>query len=200
MNRSIVVVLFAAVIAGCGGTPQRPSMSTLLGKPTEYAREGRHTTRSFSLDLPSGWLRRPLSDDAVAASLDGFLLQTIGAERRDPAKAFPRTKRAARADALSTELAEQEIAELKAAGPQLAALELLENEPASLGGEEGFRIVLRHRTSRGLVLQRIVQAAATKSGYYRVEYVAPALYYYARTLPDFERSVESFAFVPVPSK
>lgn len=194
MNRRQWLLAATSLLAGCGASTQRPSLSTLVGKPTLAPVDGRYVADHFTVALPAGWLRRPLSGSAVVASRDGFLLQSIVVERRAIDKAFPLSKKAARPDALSTELAEQEIAELKAGGSQLAALEVLENDPATLGGTEGFRLMYRHRTSRGLVVQHVVHGCATPNGYYRTEYLAPALHYFAPTLPDYESTVASLTF------
>lgn len=196
MNRSLCWVgLVTVLLAGCGAQPSRPSMATLFGKRVELQRDGRFTAKSFTIDLPAGWVRKPLGEDAVVASLDGVLLQMITAEQRNLDKAFPRTKKAARPEALSSELAELEIAEMKASGPQMAALEILENEPATLSGQEGFRLMFRFRTQRGLTIQRVVLGCVTKTGYYRLDYVAPALNYFTPSLPAFEKAAESFTLI-----
>ncbi|MFO1320507.1 MAG: hypothetical protein U1F52_12900 [Burkholderiales bacterium] len=194
-RRHRLVIACAALLAGCSGPAQKSTLSNLFGKPTPVPREGRHTAKSFSVELPAGWVRKTLNDDTVAASLDGFLLQSIVVEQRNLDKAFPKTRKIARTDALSTELAELEIAELKASGPQMAALEVMQNEPATLSGEEGYRLTFRHRTSRGLVIQHVVQGCVTRNGYFRLEYAAPALHYFAPTLPEFDKSAASFTLI-----
>jgi hypothetical protein len=44
---------------------------------------------------------------------------------------------------------------------------------------------------RGLEIHRVTYGVPDKSGYYRIEYVAPQLYYFDATFADFEKVVSS---------
>jgi len=183
--------------------------------------------KSYTVDLPVGWIRDFAQDfgcssafllldcrwtapvKTLLVSRDGFTLQTIGITHRPAAQAFPRTRKSVTAGASPSELAELQIAEMKAETQQMAALMVMgnepatldtqrmaaliviENEPATLDGRDGFRVRVSYHTARGLEIHRVTYGVPDKSGYYRIEYVAPKLYYFDATIADFEKVVSS---------
>ncbi len=93
---------------------------------------------------------------------------------------------------LPAELAELEIAEIKSQDQFTAALTVVENEPADIAGQEGFRIRLRYKNNRGLEIQRVVYAARRQVRVLPDELRAPTLYYFDTYYPDFQKAVASF--------
>lgn len=180
MRFGMTVVLVVA-LSGCVPPPARVDVARTEGQDKSYA-----------VDLPVGWIRHYLQNNSLVASRDGFDLQTIGVAHLPLDGAFPKTKRKATDGMLPSELAEMQIAELKTTAEQMAALDVTENEPASLDGRDGFRVRLRYRTPRGLEIHRVIYGVADKSGYYRLEYESPKLHYFDKTYGDFEKSVASF--------
>jgi len=148
--------------------------------------------KSYTLDLPVGWIRQFTQDGTLLVSKDGYALQTIGVIHRKLDNAFPKTRKSASDTMLPSELAELQIAEMKTETEQMAVLKVIENEPATLDGREGFRLRTTYFTRRGLEIHRVTYGLADKSGYYRIEYVSPKLYYFDRTFGDFENVITSF--------
>jgi hypothetical protein len=179
--RILIPMLLAGLLAACVPPPARVDV------PRTEA-----TDKSYTVDLPVGWIRHFAQDGTLLVSKDGFALQTIGVTRRKPDAAFPKTKKSASESLLPSELAELQIAEMKTETEQMAALKVLENEPAIVSGKEAFRVRTTYLTQRGLEIQRVTYGVADKSGYYRIEYVSPKLHYFDRTYPDFEKSLASF--------
>ena len=176
-----VALLVLSLLTGCVPQPAR------VDTPQTQAMD-----KSYAIDLPLGWIRQFTETGELLASRDGFPLETILVERRPLKSAFPKTKKAASATSLPSELAELAVAELKATNEQLSALAVLENEPALVSGRDGFRLKVAYKNERGLEVQREVVGVADIERYYQLSYVAPKLYYFAKYQPEFAQSVESF--------
>ena len=178
--KNLFLTLLLAGTAGCVPPPARVNV------PLTEAPD-----KSYTVDLPVGWIRHFAQDKTLLVSRDGFTLQTIGITHRPAAQAFPKTKKGAAEGALPSELAELQIAEMKTETQQMAALTVVENEPVTLDGRDGFRVRVSYHTARGLEIHRVTYGVPDKSGYYRIEYVAPKLYYFDATFADFEKVVSS---------
>lgn len=181
MNR-LILALIGILLAGCAPQPAR------VDTPRTEALD-----KTYSIDLPSAWIRQYTDERNILASRDGFLLEAIAVTRHPIKQAFPHTKKAATEAMLPSELAELEIAELKARDELAAALTVLENEPALLSGKEGFRLKVGYNNPRGLEINEIIYGVVDSAAIYRVAYRAPRLYYFERYYPDFQKTVESFA-------
>ncbi|HKQ23042.1 MAG TPA: hypothetical protein VJT81_01190 [Burkholderiales bacterium] len=179
MKKLFLALLFAGA-AGCVPPPARVDV------PLTEALD-----KAYTVDLPVGWIRHFAQDKTLLASRDGFTLQTIGITHLPAEQAFPKTKKSVTEGVLPSELAELQIAEMKAETQQMAALVVIENEPAVLDGRDGFRVRVSYHTARGLEVHRVTYGVPDKSGYYRIEYVAPKLYYFDATFADFEKVVSS---------
>ena len=143
MMPRLSVALLVVLLSGCMPPPAR------VDQPRTEAAD-----KSYSLELPVGWIRQYSQTGALLASRDGFLLETILVERRALDRAFAKTKKAASATSLPSELSELAIAELKATDEQLEALAVLENEPALVSGREGYRLRVAYKTQRGIEMLR----------------------------------------------
>jgi len=180
MKKSLLLVL-VLFLTGCVSPPMR------VDTPRVEASD-----KSYALDLPIGWIRQFTEEKNLMASRDGFPLQMIAVVKRPVKLAFPKTKKAAGENMLPSELAELEIAELKARDEQTQALIVLENEPAIIAGREGFRLKVSYRTERGLEIHEVVYGMTDKGSMYRLDYRAPKLYYFDRYSGEFENAVKSF--------
>jgi hypothetical protein len=148
--------------------------------------------KSYSVDLPVGWIKQVTMTRQLLVSRDGPLLEYILITKSSPKEAFPRTKKAASDSMLPAELAELEVAEIKGEDQFTAALSVVENEPAEIAGQEGFRVRVRYKNTRGLEIQRVIYGFADKSAYYQITFGAPTLYYFDAYFPDFQKVVASF--------
>jgi hypothetical protein len=188
VNRSpacaVIATLASCVLAGCIPPPAR------VDTPRTEALD-----KSYSIELPTGWVRQYTDERNLVASRDGFTVEAIAVVRRPLAKAFPRTKKAAAESMLPSELAELEIAELKARDELTSALRVLDNEPAQVSGREGFRLKVSYNTVRGLEIYELVYGVLDGAAMYRIVYRAPRLYYFQRYYADFVKTVESFTLL-----
>jgi hypothetical protein len=175
------MVALCMALAGCVPAPAR------VNTPRTEAPD-----KSYTVDLPTGWIKQYTMENNLIASRDGYLLETLAVVRRPLKQAFERTKKDAADTMLPSELAELEIAEIKARDELSEALTVLENEPALVSGKEGFRVKVSYRNPRGLELHEEVYGVVDKSRLYLLVYRAPRLYYFPKYHPDFQRTVESF--------
>ncbi len=177
----MLLVLLAVTLTACVPQPARVDTPR-----TE------DSAKSYTVDLPVGWIKQWNQGGELTVSRDGPLLQTIMVSKAPLATAFPKTKKAATENALPAELAEMRIAELKATSDQLAALQVLENEPTIVGGRDGYRLKVAYKSQRGLRYERMIYGVVDKKGSYVLDYAAPSLLYFERDLPTFQKVVESF--------
>lgn len=181
MKQCVVVVVALWLLAGCVPPPAR------VDAPRVEAMD-----KAYALDLPVGWIRQYTPEKNLIASRDGIPLQAIAVVKRPLKTAFPKTKKEAREGMLASELAELEIAEMKARDEQSQALVVLENEPAVVSGRDGFRLKVSYRTTRGLEIHEVVYGCVDKTGMYRLDYRAPKLHYFDRYIADFDNAVRTF--------
>lgn len=175
----ITVLILSLTLAGC-------AVWQRVDTPRTEAPD-----KSYSVDLPQGWVRLMQAAEGLEVTRDGMALNRIRVNRVDLAKAFPTLKKAANPDMLPSELAELQIAEYKSAD-QETVISVKENAPAMVGGQPGYRLHLQYRNPRGLGMDRIVQGCATAKGYFTLSYEAPGLHYWSRDLPEFEKTAASF--------
>ena len=182
MTENALAAAVALLLAGCVQTPTR--VDTARSEAPD---------KSYTVDLPVGWIKQATVDNRkLLVSRDGFLLNAIEVSRQPLKEAFPKTKKAATDSMLPAELAELEIAEIKAEDQYTAALNVIENEPAEIDGHEGFRIRVSFKNARGLEIQRVAAGFADKAAYYRLAFQAPMLYYFGTYYPEFQKTLASF--------
>jgi hypothetical protein len=148
---------------------------------------------SFSVKMPAGWVQREISEGEtthLVASRDGPGLQAIHFWRRDNEKAFPAIEKAASPDMLPEELSEAFVASMRAEFNR-EGMEVIESQPATLGGAPGFRLLLEYRAGGGLRYRMLVYAASTPQGYYALIYDAALLHYFDRDLGAFQEILET---------
>ena len=179
--RYAAIVSTCAALAACIPGPARVDSARTQGPD-----------KAYSVDLPVGWIKQYTMENNLMASRDGFLLQSVAIVRRPLKDAFQRTKKDAADSMLPSELAELEIAEIKARDELTEALTVLENEPASVNGKEGFRVRVAYHNPRGLEIHEEVYGVVGQSRLYLLVYRAPRLYYFPKYYPDFQKTVESF--------
>jgi hypothetical protein len=180
MKRLLALLAIAALLGGCA------TYALTEAGPTAGP------DKSYSVQLPQNWVRLSSDEKRVIVTRDGFGLQRIMITRAEAKDAFPRIKKPADDKLLASELAELQIAELKAGGSQLANLAVLENVPAKIGGKIGFRLRIRFLNDDGLAFDQVWCGALDKGHYYLVSFHAPELYYFDKYLPDFDRTLASF--------
>jgi hypothetical protein len=161
----------------------------------------------FSVELPIGWVMDDFTG-GVAVTRDGFKIQHIVAKRTEFRYAFQEVLAAAGEDAagkdrrLGPEMGPEELAELKIADVKrnFENAEVLDNEPALIGGEPAYRLTFEFKDQRGLRLRLHTYGQVRPTGLVELSYMAPVLHYVDRDLPEFERMAETFRYVSAPKR
>lgn len=177
-----ILVLFAFLLVSCA-TP----------KWTQVGGEYRNTHLKFLVSLPQGWMRVD-DKNGLAATRQGFSLQTIIISRHDISKPPPHTKKKFLPGMLPQEVAEVALDQFHS-NPGYTNLEILENQPATIGGQSGFRAVFTHRSTEGLRKKEVFYGFLLNDQFYFLRYFAPQRYYFDRDLHTFESVVRSFRLV-----
>lgn len=151
-------------------------------------------SQGYAMSLPPGWLKISPGNGAVTLlSLDGEDLDLIRISRFDNDKAFSNIKKVASPKDLPADLAENFIASTKA-DLSVSNLSVLTNEPATLGGMNGFHLRYAFSSPDGVRYLTDIYAACTENGFYTVYYRAPVLHYFDEHLAEFQKTVASFQY------
>lgn len=153
----------------------------------------RSASGGYVIDLPGGWMR--INEDWLLATHDGTALQEIRVIRRDVAKPFRNTKKTLTKESTPQEAAEVILDDLRTS-PAYGGLEVLENGPATLSGQPGFRTAFGFKNGGGLAIRGVVYGAVVGEAFYMVVFYAPRRHYFERDLPIFEGAVRTFRLVP----
>jgi len=207
--KKILPLLLLFGVVGCAPTPYW----TL----TEDSNRVLKST-SFELTVPSGWARTTTADtweripiddkpqtillEQVTATRDGTGIHAITVTRRYPDTAFPTIKKKSTPTMLPLEAADLYVSELRKRSG-LERLKVVSNRPVQVNGKQGFELVMEFKNDNGLRIRIVSHGFVDKTGFYTINYRAPALYYYERDYADYARLVRSFrqskgAFDPPP--
>lgn len=180
----LISLAFLLALSGCASSTWTPVEEATFVAPKD----------SFSVDLPSGWINFARAKNVTVVTKDGLDLQSIRIIRDDHKKAFKAIEKDSSANMLPQEVAENLIAEVKASY-ELDNIDTLSNDPVTIDGQPGFRLLLEYKTDRGLRRKYLAYGFVNDKGLYTMIYTAPTLHYFDRDLKVFERVVESFKIV-----
>jgi hypothetical protein len=155
-----------------------------------------HPKSGYSIRYPTGWrwIKMPFGDETVAPR-DGVPIQAISVDFRKHKKAFRVLNQDSTPAMLPQELAEKIIAEATQAR-SLQNVEILSDEPTTLAGRPGFRVLFSYRTAvdaGSIRFREIVVGANSPQGIFIVSYRAPVLHYFEHDLATFEQALATFS-------
>lgn len=185
LTKATGIVATLAILSGCASVPQWQTVS----QPA-YANAG----QDYTVNLPTGWIQIANKDGTrLELSRNGVPLNLIVILRTTGAEAFPDTKKSAclSSNMLPSDLAADFIAEAKAV-QRTATFTVLKNEPAVLGGSEGFHISMELSTQEDVRYHMEAYGACSDGKFYALFYRAPEIYYFNKDLPAFNSVVASF--------
>jgi len=151
----------------------------------------RMDAQGYEVSLPAGWRRATLVQDALLLTRDGVSLQYIRIGLVAVGDELTHTKKKFAKGMLPQDVGGVELDEVRS-DQAVRNFELLENVPFQVAGFPGFKLVYTFKTENGLRLRRIHYGALLRDWVYRVQYQAPARYYFEKDLATFERVRESF--------
>jgi hypothetical protein len=179
LRRTLLIGLMLASLAACTTWTRVDSSNRVETRTSDY-----------SVELPLGWVKFSDSSSSTFITRDGPALNAIVISRQPHDVKLPRTKRTTSADMLPHELAELALAEWKS-NDATANLEVISNTPASLGGQPAVRLHIRYKNERGLPIERVMIGMVDAKGRLTLQYEAPGIVYFQRSLPDFDAMAAS---------
>lgn len=185
LTRTIRTALAAAallVAAGCVTLPWVPA------EPAYTARRG-----DYSLELPPGWMRFNMDpDDDLILTRDGLPLQTILVERVKTDADLSNTKKKLAKGMMPLEAAEVVLDNI-ASDRRFASFEVLDNRPATVAGQPGFRATFLQKTrDDSLRVKTLYYGFLKGEVLYGFRYTAPARHYFDKDVGAFEKLLRSF--------
>ncbi|WP_310447212.1 hypothetical protein [Thiobacillus sp.] len=179
LHRILLAGLLLASLAACTPWARVDSASRVETRSSDY-----------TVELPLGWVKATDSSNGTFITRDGPALNAIVLYRKPHDAKLPRTKRTTNANMLPHELAELALAEWRSTDAT-ANLEVIANTPATLGGLPAVRLHIRYKNERGLPIERLMIAIVDAKGRLALQYEAPGIVYFQRSLPDFEAMAAS---------
>jgi len=147
----------------------------------------------YTVHLPDGWMRWNRGDN-VLITRDGVELQQIVLLRWAIDEPLKHTKKKLSQEMLPFEIAEVILDDI-ATDREVLDFRLVENKPAKIGGESGFRVVFHFKNKDGLRLTSVYYGCIKDNWFYGIRYTAASRYYFDKDLKTFEKMVESFQWV-----
>ena len=155
--------------------------------------------QGYAVTLPLGWLEDSSQDYSLTLlTRHGSSLDSIRLIRYDNDKAFPETKKSATPGENPGQLADDLMAEIKAESG-ITGFQVLTNEPAKLGGQDGVHVLTEFSDPEGVHYRQDNYLVCNVAGLYLVTFRAPVLHFYDLYHPVFMTLVQGFKLVPVTS-
>lgn len=185
MRTKILIPLFAAaffVLVGCQVVQWK------TGGTSYTAKDG-----DFTVTVPEGWIYAEQPAGHIIGTRDGLLLQRLVVEKRELKEPLRVSKRVLTANLTPLELADAVIDDMRADRGMLG-MEVVENQPATLGEQQGFRLRFNFHTADKLRGSEVIFGCIKGQHLYLLVFVAPARHYFPRDLAAFEETAKSFRF------
>ena len=179
----LALVFLACALSGCGPWVQ-------VGGPYRYS-PYQGDPSGFEVALPAEWRRATFVQDSLLLTRDGVSLQYIRIEQVAVGDELTHTKKKVAKGMSPQEVAEVELDEVRS-DQGMRNVELVDNVPFEVAGLPGFKLVYTFRAENGLRLKRVHYGVLLRGWVYRIQYQAPARYYFDKDLATFERVRESF--------
>jgi len=148
-------------------------------------------SENFTVALPDGWQRYNPVTNKVIITKQGMSLQRIIIFRAPIDQKLPFTQKKISTDMLPQEVAEIVIDNLRS-NPNVSDVDVVENDPAQIGGQPGFKIVYTFQTQEGLAKKGIFYGLLMGGKVYKMIYEAPQRYYFEKDRQTFEKVMVSF--------
>jgi len=147
----------------------------------------------FSVKIPEGWWK-PQYIDKFLITKDGPYLQYVLIQQRPLAKPFTVTKKTIRKQMLPQEAASIIIDEL-ASDRNLVNFKLIENAPAVISGQPGFKILFTYFNENGSEFKTLYYGLINGTFFFNLRYTAAKRHYFEKDLADFDQILSSFKLV-----
>ena len=180
MKKLIPILICLVLIFGCASAAKNRSLKKL-------------PDAGFSVNIPDGWWK-PEFTSKYFITKDGPYLQYVLIQERPLNKSFRNTKKKIRSGMLPQEAAGIIIDEL-ASDRLLMNFRLIENVPATVDGNAGFKILFTYRDKKESQFKILYYGFISGDYFYNLRYCAAERHYFDKDIADFDRMVSSFKLV-----
>ena len=149
---------------------------------------------TFSAAVPEGWKQIASDDTMMFMTKDGGYKQFVLIRERPLAEPFQFTKRTLQPGMLP-EAAAEIISNEILADSNIRNFSVLENKPARIAGNNGFKLAFVYTDADGYVFKTLYYGFIKGDTFYNIRYGATQEEYYQKDLKTFEEVFKSFQLV-----
>jgi len=175
-SRFWICIVFAALLASCAHAG---------GSKPAY---------TFNAAVPEGWRTIATEEPMLFMTKDGGYKQFVLIRERPLMEPFQFTKKTMRLGMMPEEAAETIINEILA-DPNIRNFSVIENLPARIDGNSGFRLAFVYTDADGFMFKTIYYGFIKDNTFYNIRYGATQEDYFQKDLKTFERVFDSFKLV-----
>jgi hypothetical protein len=148
---------------------------------------------TYKVNAPEGW-RKINTPKYFMITKDGAFLQYALIQERPIDKPFLYTKKTLRPGMLPQEVASIVVDELST-DRTIIKFEMIENAPASIKGNEGFKLIFTYKHRDGSSFKTKYYGFIRGGVYYNLRYTAAQRHYFDKDEKTFDRFIETFRIV-----
>ncbi|MCK9604674.1 MAG: hypothetical protein M0R66_09985 [Candidatus Omnitrophica bacterium] len=190
-NSKVVFVLAALALFVSGCVSVQPWQLTQNSQKWKYA--------NLEATIPDGWMRMNYAaKNMLLITKDGESLQTIMVFMNDTqykGKGLSPEKKKAEKDMLPQEIADS-IIDAMSIDQTKKNFKALENSPAVIGGQDGFKIDYTYSTQDNLKTRCVEYGFKNNDSLCMIKYDAAAQYYFDKDIAVFEKLVSDLKVLP----
>ncbi len=180
MKKLSALLLLLLFISGCASSAQKRSLKDLPDV-------------DFSVEIPGGWWK-PARVNKYLITRDGAIKQYVLIQQRPIDRPFRHTKKTINRGMLPQEAAGVIIDEI-ASDRYILNFKVLENAPAVIDGNAGFKILFTYGDKKGSSYRTLYYGFIRGDSFYNLRYNAKLQYYNDKDLADFKAILKSFQLV-----
>ena len=178
MRKLLPLLLCLLIISSCASAAKNRSLKKL-------------PDADFSVAIPDGWWK-PQYTKKYLITKDGPYLQYVLIQRRPLDKSFRNTQKIMKRGMLPQEAAGIIIDEL-ASDRFLMNFSVIENVPAKIDGQTGFKILFTYTDKKGSQFKTLYYGFIKGSAFYTLRYCAAMRHYFEKDIAEFEQIKNSFS-------
>jgi hypothetical protein len=180
MRKLLPLLLGILIIISCASAAKERSLNEL-------------PDADFSVAIPNGWWK-PQYTDKYLITKDGPYLQYVLIQRRPLEKSFRYTRKKMKSDMLPQEAAGIIVDEL-ASDRFLTNFSVIDNTPARIDGQPGFKILFTYNDKKGAQFKTLYYGFISGGWFYNLRYCAAERHYYQKDIAEFEQIKNSFKVI-----
>jgi hypothetical protein len=173
--RSWIGIILAVALASCAHGGGKPALT-------------------FDVAVPEGWKQISTDDPMLFITRDGGYKQFVLIRERPLAQPFHFTQKTLRQGMLPEEAAEIVVNEI-ISDSNIRNFSLLENIPARIAGNSGFRLMFVYTDGDGFVFKTVYYGFINGNTFYNLRYAATQEEYFQKDLKTFDEVFKSFKLV-----